>query len=429
MRILKKLFVDLKIPIKSLNIYRNNFSWILFDNVLRLFLGVFVSILLARKLGPSSFGIYNYSITIVGFFTSISCLGIDSIVVKELVKHEDKRSILFNSFLIKLFGGLIAYLFFSFIIILEESELAKKVLILLGLTLLVQPFSIFDFFFQSKLKNKYSVISTSISRLFISILKILALVCFPSLVLFAGLVLFESLITIILLWMFFKKDYYFEFNKTLFNKELFFKILTKGFPLILVGLFHTINVRIDQIIIRNFLNFDELGFYSTAVKVTELFNFLPVVIMTAVFPSLVGTKNYDLKLYYKRMKVLFLILFSTAVFVSIIIVISSDFLITFMYGEAYVESIKYLKYLIWSSVFIFLGVYMHNLLINHDLQTISLYSNIIGAIINIYLNFRLIPTFGVIGAVYSTLISYLFSGFISFLFFKKSLKILKKILI
>jgi len=53
--------------------------------------GLFVGVWVARYLGPDSFGLLSYAMAFVGLFVSISTLGLDGIVIRELVKDESKR--------------------------------------------------------------------------------------------------------------------------------------------------------------------------------------------------------------------------------------------------------------------------------------------------------------------------------------------------
>ena len=68
--------------------YFKNTSWVLFERVLRIFVGIFVTVWVARYLGPEQFGILSYAIAIVGLFSAFATLGLDSITVRELVKNE-----------------------------------------------------------------------------------------------------------------------------------------------------------------------------------------------------------------------------------------------------------------------------------------------------------------------------------------------------
>jgi len=71
--------------------YFKNTSWLFLEKILRMVVGLTVGIWVARYLGPEQFGNFSYAQSLVGLFTAISALGLDGIVVRELVKNETRR--------------------------------------------------------------------------------------------------------------------------------------------------------------------------------------------------------------------------------------------------------------------------------------------------------------------------------------------------
>ena len=71
--------------------YFKNTSWLFFEKFLRMAVGITVTVWIARYLGPEKFGLFSYAQAFVILFSSIAALGLDSIVVRELVKDERKR--------------------------------------------------------------------------------------------------------------------------------------------------------------------------------------------------------------------------------------------------------------------------------------------------------------------------------------------------
>jgi O-antigen/teichoic acid export membrane protein len=71
--------------------YFANTSWLFGEKILRMIVGLFVGIWVARYLGPEQFGLLSYAQSFVGLFTAIATLGLDGIVVRELVKDPSRR--------------------------------------------------------------------------------------------------------------------------------------------------------------------------------------------------------------------------------------------------------------------------------------------------------------------------------------------------
>ena len=87
----------------------HNIGWLSAERFLRMVLSFFVGIYVIRYLGPENFGKLSYSISFVALFIAISKLGLDQIVVRNLVKQKyPNNEILGTAFILKLIGSLIA---------------------------------------------------------------------------------------------------------------------------------------------------------------------------------------------------------------------------------------------------------------------------------------------------------------------------------
>ena len=88
-----------------------NIGWMLADKVLRMVVGLFVGIWVARYLGPEQFGFLSYAGAYVALFSAIATLGLDGIVVRELIREPERRNeILGTAFVLKLMGGVVLFL-------------------------------------------------------------------------------------------------------------------------------------------------------------------------------------------------------------------------------------------------------------------------------------------------------------------------------
>jgi O-antigen/teichoic acid export membrane protein len=73
--------------------------------------GFFVGVWVARYLVPENYGILSYSLAFVALFQGIAKLGLDGIVVRELVKFPEKRDeFLGTSFWLKFIESVITFL-------------------------------------------------------------------------------------------------------------------------------------------------------------------------------------------------------------------------------------------------------------------------------------------------------------------------------
>lgn len=77
--------------------YASNTLCLLLERIFRLAGGLGVAIRLTRYLGPERFGLLSSVQSLVFMFSALATLGLDSIVVREFVKHEEQREGLLGS--------------------------------------------------------------------------------------------------------------------------------------------------------------------------------------------------------------------------------------------------------------------------------------------------------------------------------------------
>ena len=154
--------------------YFKNTSWLFSEKVLRIVVGLFVSVWVARYLGPDRFGLLSYALSFVGIFAAIATLGLDGIVVRELVKDEGNRDTLIGTaFGLKLIGGFATILVLAVAILFTSNDAYTNVLVfIVASATIFQSFNVIDFYFQSKVLSKYVVIANIITLFFSSIVKI-----------------------------------------------------------------------------------------------------------------------------------------------------------------------------------------------------------------------------------------------------------------
>jgi O-antigen/teichoic acid export membrane protein len=179
MNILKKI-VQLKHH-SGFRKYFANTSWLLGERALRIAVSLFVGIYVARYLGPERFGLLSYALSFVGIFVALATLGLDEVVVRELIKTPEQREkILGTSFLLKLVGTLLMWAAILVAIPLTENDLQTNILIItIAFGTVFQAFNVIDLNFQAKVKSKYVVHAQFIQLIISSIVKIILVVNKP----------------------------------------------------------------------------------------------------------------------------------------------------------------------------------------------------------------------------------------------------------
>ena len=164
------------------------------DRILRMFGGLFIGILVARYLGPTDFGLLNYSISFVFLFSLVITLGINDIATKELINKENKENVILGTSFFIMLLGLVTFfiLITTFNYLITTDKNSQLIIFILMFSMIFKPFDFIVILFQSKIKNNYLVIVNSISFILISILKIILIIREDSLTAFVILVVLES---------------------------------------------------------------------------------------------------------------------------------------------------------------------------------------------------------------------------------------------
>lgn len=398
-----------------------NISWLSLDKVLRLGVGLFVGVWVARYLGPAGYGMLNYAVAFVTLFSVLATLGLDQIVVRELVHSpENEGKLVGTSFFLKLMGGVIVLFLATFTAFFVHRGDGKTILMIffVSLGMVAQAFLAIDFFFQSKILSKYTVIAQNTAFFVVSLLRVFLILMRLSVEWFAMMSLFEACIAGIFLVFFYNRKGG-HISNWKFDGEMAKKLLYHSWPLILSSVAISLYMRVDQVMIRNMLGEKEVGWYSAAVSLTEVWYFIPGIFTSSVFPSLVEAKKIEEKLYRQRAKQLLMLLGGLAVMMALPISLLSNWIVLLLFGEAYRTAGDILRLYVWASVFVFLGVGSSFLLITENLEKISLYRTCVGLLVNIILNLILINLLGVVGAALATIFSYFISVFFT-VFFPKS---------
>ena len=397
---------------KGFRRYFANTSWLFAEKLLRLLAGFFVGVWVARYLGPEQYGLLSYAQAFVGLFTAFANLGLDGILVRELVKHPEKEGeLLGTAFGLKLIGAFLTVLLVAVAVNFTDSEPLTKLLVLIVSTSVIfQSFNVIDFYFQAKVQAKYSALANMIALFLSSLFKIYLILSNAPLIYFALAVVFDAVVLALgYVWWFVKvRGLLKELKFTGFIAK---SLLKDSWPLILSGISVMIYMRIDQVMIKEMLGAEAVGQYSVAVKLCEVWYFIPIVISSSLFPAIINAKKVSEEIYYKRLQKLYSLMIWLAIGIALPMTLVGDWFINSLYGPDFAEASSVLKIYIWAGIFVFLGVATSKWLLSENLTNISFYRTIVGAVLNVILNLIFINKFFIIGAAIATLISYFVATF------------------
>lgn len=402
--------------------YGANTAWLMGEKVLRMFMGLFVGIWVARYLGPEQFGLLSYAQSFVFLFTAIATLGLDSIVVRELVKDSSQQNVLLGTaFTLKLIGSLciLPLLWFGVQFTSNDSYTNLLIFIIASGTIF-QSFNVIDFYYQSSVLSKYVAFANTITLAISSIVKIVLILNQASLLVFAIVGVFDTFILSLGLIYFYWQKTHHSLRDWQFDKVVAKRLLADSWPLIISSVMISLYMKIDQVMIKEMLDNNAVGQYAAAVRISEAWYFLPIAICNSIFPAIINAKKVNKKLYYQRLQRLYSFMVWLGVAVALPTIFINDWIINLLYGESYIEAGQVLMVHIWAGVFVGLGVANSSWMINENIQIYSTLNTAIGATLNIILNYILILSFSILGAAMATLIAYAVSAYFSLFLWKKT---------
>ena len=409
------------ISLQGFKRYFVNTSWLIGHRVLSMVVALFVGVYVARYLGPEQFGLLSYAISFVGLFTALATLGLDGIMVRELVKTPERRDkLLGTAFWLKAGGAILLWIGIVTAIPFTHNDTQTNILIaIIAFAVIFQAFNVIDFNFQAEVKSKYVVYAQIISLVISSLTKLVFVLVSAPLVWFACVFLLDAVVRAVGLTTVYLKTtskvWYWRWRWHI-AKEL----LKNSWPLVLSGMAISIYMKIDQVMIKEMLDPESVGNYSAAVSLSEAWYFIPMAITSSVFPAIINAKKHSEELYYQRLQKLYDLMVWLAVTIALPTTFLAPWIIRVLYGEVFSQAAGVLSIHIWAGVFVFLGVASKNWLLTENLQIFSTINTSIGALANIVLNYILIKNMGINGAAISTLISYFIAAYLCLAFFDRT---------
>jgi len=400
---------------EALKKYFKNTGMLLIGKVGSMGIKMLSSVAVANYLLSYGNGILTTSVSYVFLFAALAGLGLDQFVVKELHQFPDKRDkILGTAFFMKSFAGVlcIPLIYIAwFIYPLEGIEYAY--IFLLSFMGIFQSFTIIDSYFQSEVKSKYIMQVQIIGNLVSALIKVALILTHSNITLFFLAYLFDVILLSI--------GYIITYNRKgrsilmwKYEAKLTKKLLSLSWPLIISGIMVSIYMRIDQIMLKQLLGergISEAGAYNTVVMFAEALNFVPVAIVSSLFPAILNARRDDKERYQKRLQNLYDLMVWMSLSFAIFITFASP-LIYKLYKPEYLSAAPVLSVHVWGCAFVFLGVASGQYLIAENLGRLSFIRTGLGAITNIALNLILIPKLGMMGTAIATVAAYFVSAFV-----------------
>ena len=190
------------------------------------------------------------------------------------------------------------------------------------------------------------------------------------------------------------------------------ELLKNSWPIIVAGFVLMIQARIDQVMLKEIVGNVELGYYSSAMRLIEVFGFIPMIITSSLFPAIVNAKKISIELYKKRLSYLYRVMMFLFIIVAVPIYLVGDEIIILLFGEAFSPAGQIFSLMALRLLFANYGVARGAYLMADNLIAYSMFTMIIGATVNIALNYAWIPSYQSTGAIYASIVSFFVTIFL-----------------
>ena len=391
-------------------------------------MGFLLTFVIAYFFGANGLGDYVLAIVVLKIFTLISKLGLDTASIKYIASYaaeqKDKSIALFRSrsivliLVMSIISSLIMYFGSDYIaLFITANPFHIRIT-----SFFILPMAIFIFHYQNmrglKQIGGYSFFFWMSQALF-SLIAILILTVFsrdPNIPLYSYLIslVTVSILSVFVFTYFFRKHFKIT-NESDNNSESFKSILSVSLPLMLAQAVHFIMSWTDKLMLGILdspdvvaglsTNSAQIGVYHTAFKLSMFATIGLMAVKSIASPKFAELyKKNDIKALQKVTHQSTKLIFWTTIPLVVFFMFFSDFLMG-LFGDEFKVGVFAFIVLSFGRVVVSFSGAAGNLLQMCGRQVIFMNVAIIGSIINIILNFSLIPIYGINGSAIATMVS------------------------
>ena len=355
----------------------------------------------------------------MAFFTPVCTLGIDSIIVNELIVHKnDEEKLIGSGIALRTLTSLVSIgLIQLLVMFLEPTDtLIWWVTFLQSGMLLFKAFDLIEYYYQSKLESKKTSIITMIAYFITSAYKVFLLVTGKSVEWFA----FSSTLDILLVAILYVFLYYgLEKKKVQISVRAMKQLLGKSYHFILSSVMVALYAQMDRMMLGYMLDATAVGLYTVGTTISNLWVFILTAIINSIRPSIIEAKKAgNQELYEARVTQLYAIVFWCGMCASAGLCILARPIVGILYGSAYMGSIGAFRIVTWYTAFSYLGVARSTWMVCENTAKYEKVIAGIGAGCNAVLNWILISLYGICGAAAATLLTQIITNFLVPFFIK-----------
>ena len=383
-----------------------NMSWLFFSQIIGSICGFIWTILIARYLGVSDYGIMNFAISFTGIIAITMDLGISTHIVRHIATDYDSApKYLGNAIPLKTIFSFFTFLLALILLILMKcDELTIQVTLLFTIQkIFASLIGLFNGSLQAVEEGKYQAIGNILLNILLLIFMIISIVGDFGLYGITLSYLIANLIVVIFQYLAMKKIL--SKPKFEFDKKFCKKITLYSIPFALTSFLGVVLYSVDMIMLTKMVGNYANGIYSAAYKLISVLTLFYGVYSAVVFPVMSRLYKNDKKslvISFEKSIKYFMLLTIPLSFATILY--STD-IVVFFFGQSYSQTSSVLSILIITVPLSFINAICINLLnASHKERYVTL-TYIIATTTNFILNLIIIPKYSYDGAAFTNMLS------------------------
>lgn len=397
------------------------------DKLVKLAAGAVLTIFVARMLGAAELGIFSVVMAWSAFLVPLSSMGLNNIVVRRMAQQEsshDAMTLLYSAVSVRLGLGLVcsSAMLVAFYLLYPAMFSGNTAIAIPVLFLLQSFFGLLLFEFYLNYQGTFRTVAyvkSAISLLSFAAKLALLYAGFgiASLLLLTGI---EFLLVGLAQYSIYRlKQQPFKdsdarwpgYHPRWFNLQQTKQLFKRSAWLWLSGIVSVIYLKIDIVMLGTMAGNEQAGIYAAASRLSELWYVFPATLAMRYYPDMLKAFEQGWDSYFLRLRRFAMMFFGAAFSIALIMSLLAPWLVQLLFGDQFSSAVDVLRIHIWAGCFIFVRYLISQHLVITEQEPLSLLSHGIGAILNVGLNLWLIPTMGIVGAAWATLISYAYASF------------------
>ena len=396
--------------IKQLLVNRiaSNALWIIVSKGIQAVLGLVLSMVAARYLGPANYGLLNYAVSITLFVGPFAQLGYTATLVHELlVSPENEGEVLGSAILSSLISSFLCMIGISLFVFLVNPGEQATILVcqLYSILLIAQALELIQYWFHARLLAKYVAAITLVCYILLCAYQLFVLIRGKSLYWYVVSKGAEHLLIALALLVVYRK---LSKHRLSFSWSRMGALLRNSRHYILSSIMLLVYQQTDRIMIKSMISNEAMGFYSAAVVCANATDFVFFALIDSIRPVILEARQLSQQKYEEKTTALYSIIIYLSIIQSVFIAILAKPVVYLLYGSAYMPAVAVLRLLIWYTAFSYYGSARSIWILAEGKQRYLWVINLSGALLNVGLNVLLIPRWHIEGAAFASLVTQIF---------------------